>query len=250
MTPETFPDEEPTASQQARALELGPETVKAFIRAHPEIVADDPDLLGAIIPASYSDDGVIYDMQRFAIDRLKSQGEEVVRQRDRAMNALRVNATVSARMQNAILAILEARSFEQMISTVTERLGPIVGVDRVVLCMEESHAGMVDDFTAAEKLGVRVVPECGVDATLDQGVMSLLRADTHGPAMLFGPNGREVRSFALIRLAISPIAPPGILALGCHAPDAFDPSQGTDLLDFLARVIERQVRTWLELPSA
>jgi len=79
--------------------------------------------------------------------------------------------------------------------------------------------------------------------------MSLLKADTHGPAMLFGPNGREVRSFALIRLAISPIAPPGILALGCHASDAFDPSQGTDLLDFLARVLERQVRTWLNLPS-
>lgn len=225
-------------------------TVRDFVRANPDVIADDLDLVNLIVPAVYAEEGVGYDMQRFAIDRFKSQNEELIRQRDRAMNALRVNAAVTARMQTAVLAILEARNFEEMIRTITSRLAGIVDVDRIQMCVEETHEGMIDNLTEAEKLGVRIVPECGVDAMLGEVGNSLLEADTYGPAMLFGPSGREVRSYALVRLAISPIAPPGLLALGSHDPHTFEPGQGTDLLEFLARVIERQVRSWLGLPEA
>jgi len=226
------------------------DTVRAYIMAHPEIVADDIELLGTIIPDAYTADGAAFDMQRFAIDRLKAQTDELIRQRDRAMNALRVNAAVNARMQTAVLAILEARNFEEMIRMVTSRLAGILAVDRIQMCVEETHEGMIDNLTEAEKLGVRIVPECGVDAMLDEGGNTLLEDDTHGPAMLFGPSGRELRSYALVRLAISPIAPPGLLALGSLDPHTFEPRQGTDQLEFLARVIERQVRAWLGLPEA
>jgi len=226
------------------------ESVRDYIRNHPEIVAEDLELLGTIIPAIYAADGVAYDMQRFAIDRLKSQNDELIRQRDRAMNALRVNAAISARMQTAVLAILEARNFEEMIRMITSRLAGILDVDRIQMCVEETHEGMIDNLTEAEKLGVRIVPECGVDAMLGEGGNVLLEADTRGPAMLFGPSGRDVKSYALVRLAFSPIAPPGLLALGSQDPHGFDPKQGTDLLEFLARVIERQVRAWLGLPEA
>ncbi len=236
---------EPTSVNRPTADE-----VRAFNRAHPEIVAEDLELLGAIIPETYQAGGTGYDMQRFAIDRLKSQNEELIRQRDRAMNALRVNAAVAARMQIAVLAILEARNFEEMIRVVTSRLNAMIDVDRVMLCVEETHEGMIDNMTEAEKLGVRIVPECAVDAVLGEVGNTLLEADTRGPAMLFGPSGRDIRSYAAVRLAFSPIAPPGLLALGSHAPDTFDARQGTDLLEFLARVIERQVRAWLGLPEA
>jgi uncharacterized protein YigA (DUF484 family) len=226
------------------------DTVRDYIRNHPEIVAEDTELLGTIIPAIYSNDGVAYDMQRFAIDRLKAQNEELIRQRDRAMNSLRVNAAVNARMQTAVLAILESRNFEEMIRTVTSRLAGIIDVDRIQMCVEETHEGMIDNLTDAERLGVRIVPECGVDAMLGEGGNVLLEGDTRGPAMLFGPSGRDVKSFALVRLAISPIAPPGLLALGSNDPHTFEANQGTDLLEFLARVIERQVRAWLGLPEA
>jgi len=166
------------------------------------------------------------------------------------MNALRVNASINARMQTAVLAILEARNFEEMIRTVTSRLGGMIDVDRIQMCVEETHEGMIDNLTEAEKLGVRIVPECGVDAMLGEGGNVLLEADTRGPAMLFGPSGRDVKSYALVRLAFSPVAPPGLLALGSTDPHGFDPKQGTDILEFLARVIERQVRAWLGLPEA
>lgn len=249
MPSDSLTADDPLQDTQMRLLELGPETVKAFIRANPEVIADDPELLGVIIPASYSEDGIVYDMQRFAIDRLKAQSDEVVRQRDRAMNALRINAAVGAQMQNAILAVLEARNFEDMIRIVTEKLGPILDMDRIVLCMEETQEGLIDDMTAVEKIGVRIMPECGVDALLGEGGNTVLEAETHGPALAFGPNGRDMKSYALVRLAVSSIAPPGLLAIGSKSPHTFDPRQATDQLEFLARVLERQVRAWLSLPE-
>jgi uncharacterized protein YigA (DUF484 family) len=226
------------------------ESVRDYIRNHPEIVAEDTELLGTIIPAIYANDGAAYDMQRFAIDRLKAQTDELIRQRDRAMNSLRVNAAVTARMQSAVLSILEARNFEEMIRCITSRLAGTLEVDRIQMCVEETHEGMIDNLTEAEKLGVRIVPECGVDAMLGEGGNAILESDTRGPAMLFGPSGRDVKSYALVRLAFSPIAPPGLLAIGSHDPHTFAPKQGTDSLEFLARVIERQVRAWLGLPEA
>jgi uncharacterized protein YigA (DUF484 family) len=40
----------------------------------------------------------------------------------------------------------------------------------------------------------------------------------------------------------------GLLALGSRVEGRFDPSQGTELLGFLARILELCIRTWLELP--
>ena len=53
---------------------------------------------------------------------------------------------------------------------------------------------------------------------------------------------------ALLRLRPSARAPTGLLALGSRVEGRFDPGQGTELLSFLARILELCIRTWLELP--
>jgi len=42
----------------------------------------------------------------------------------------------------------------------------------------------------------------------------------------------------------------GLLALGGFEAEQFHPDQAIDLLEFLARIVERCVRQWLELPPA
>lgn len=250
MASDALQSEEVKREREVRPLAPGPETIKAYIRAHPELIADDPDLLNTIVPSSYSDDGVVYDVQRFAIDRLKGHGDEIVRQRDRAIATLRSNTDAWGVTQKAVLTILEARNFEDMIRVITEDLGPLLGVDRVLLCVEESHEGMIDDMNAAAKLGVKTVPECVVDTMIDEGTYTTLKGDTRGPGMIWGKEADDIRSYAFVRLAVSPIAPPALLALGSYAPNGFHEDQGTELLTFVAQVIERQVRAWLGLPEA
>jgi len=70
-----------------------------------------------------------------------------------------------------------------------------------------------------------------------------------GDRQVFGPSAGLVRSQALIRLAPSKGSPPGLLALGCRDGGKFHSGQGTELLQFLCRLLERLFRTWLDLPS-
>jgi len=230
------------------ALELQPETVKAYLRANPQIVINDPDLLCALLPDAIAEEGAVRDVQRVAIEHLRSQTNELIRQRDRAFDTLRLNGSVLRITERAVLAILEARNFEDMINVITKRLPSIIEVDCIVMCMEE-FGGIGEDLSLVEDLGVRIVPECAVDAALGEGGNSALKSDTTGIRTLFGDNADDVQSYALIRLAAGPTAPAGLLAIGSHSPKAFHPSQGADMVEFLARIIERQICSWLGLPN-
>ena len=54
---------------------------------------------------------------------------------------------------------------------------------------------------------------------------------------------------ALLRVSASNSMPPGLLAFGTRHPGYFNPGQGTELLAFLARILEHCIRTWLDLPA-
>jgi hypothetical protein len=40
-----------------------------------------------------------------------------------------------------------------------------------------------------------------------------------------------------------------MLAFGSREPDLFQQGHGTELISFLARVVERCIRSWLDLPA-
>jgi uncharacterized protein YigA (DUF484 family) len=77
-----------------------------------------------------------------------------------------------------------------------------------------------------------------------------LAANVRGSRGLYGNLAEDVHSEALVRLDVSPGSPPGLLALGGFEPEQFHPDQAVDLLEFLAHVVERCVRQWLDLPPA
>ena len=58
-----------------------------------------------------------------------------------------------------------------------------------------------------------------------------------------------MRSDALIRLTVGRSAPPALLVFGTRHPGYFNAGQGTELLSFLARVIEHCLRLWLGLKA-
>jgi uncharacterized protein YigA (DUF484 family) len=75
-----------------------------------------------------------------------------------------------------------------------------------------------------------------------------LVANVHGSRGLYGAQADSVQSEALVRLDFSRVTPPGLLALGGATAEQFHPDQAADLLEFLARIVERCVRLWLDLP--
>ncbi|HZD25231.1 MAG TPA: DUF484 family protein, partial [Alphaproteobacteria bacterium] len=70
-----------------------------------------------------------------------------------------------------------------------------------------------------------------------------------GQEGVFGPAAGLVRSMALVRLSTSPRSPVGLMALGSRDAAKFQSGQGTELLAFLGRFLERLLRAWLDLPA-
>jgi hypothetical protein len=118
---------------------------------------------------------------------------------------------------------------------------------------------VAEDFAALLDVDVAIVGFHGVDTALaPAGLVCLpdglieqamattevtLCSATPGDPTIFGDGAGLVRSFALVRLNAGG-CPPGLLALGSRHERAFQSTQGTELLTFLARVIENCVERW------
>jgi uncharacterized protein YigA (DUF484 family) len=81
-----------------------------------------------------------------------------------------------------------------------------------------------------------------------QGQSVLLQSDIGGLEAIYGGGANLVQSQALLRVDISMDTPPAILAFGSRDPKMFQPGQGTEMVSFMARVVERAFRSWLNLP--
>ncbi len=147
-------------------------------------------------------------------------------------------------INSAYLILLDARTFEQLIQTITTDLAVLLDLDVAALVVEVNGGERPHVHTT----GVRVVEAGTVDGWLGKrGVM--LYSDLYGDPAIFGGAAGLVRSQALIRIQVSEDTPAGLLAFGSRDPEMFHSGQGTELVCFLARVIERSIRAWLDLPE-
>lgn len=219
--------------------------VADYLRRHPDFLLQHPDLLDSqVAPARRRGDGVV-DLQQYMVERLRNDIARLRADQDDLLANSRDNQSTTDRIHKAALALLGAESFEHMIETVTTDLALLLDVDSVALCIEAAD----DKTPTAVVEGVRLLAPGTVDNVLGFDRNAMLRDDIVGDPVIFGESAGLVRSDALIRLTISEKTPTGLLAFGTRHPGYFNPGQGTDLLGFLARLLEHCIRTWLDLPS-
>ncbi|MEO0394279.1 MAG: DUF484 family protein, partial [Pseudomonadota bacterium] len=128
------------------------------------------------------------------------------------------------------------------INAMTTDLAVLLDVDAAVLAVESNELSLPQ----ISQHGVRVVAQGTCDAWL-QNKAARLDGSIAGDPQLFGPAADLVQSQVLVRLDIDPRMPDAMLVLGSRNPEMFDPGQGSELAQFLGRVIERQLRIWLDV---
>ena len=143
--------------------------------------------------------------QRAEIARLKSQHRALV-------GTSRANLASQARVHAAVLALLAASSFEQLIQIVTTDLAVLLDADVVTIAVEFGRSGR-----ASAHQGVQILDPGTVDAVLGVDRDVVLGSDTEGDPTLFGDGAGLVRSAALLRLSVSARGA-GRAALHRHAP--------------------------------
>ncbi|MDX2102533.1 MAG: DUF484 family protein [Alphaproteobacteria bacterium] len=224
--------------------------VEAYLERHPRFFLNRSELFDRMaVPDRTMGDQVV-DLQSVLLHRLREDHHQLKTVQRTLIQSARVNQQIQNRVHQAVLALLGARGFEQIIQVITGDLSLILDIDAVGLCLEATH-GAADAIPGAViRAGVQILQPGVTDQLIGPGRDVILRADVIGDPVLFGTSAAGlVRSDALVRLRFSQHSPAGLLALGARTPDAFNPGQGTELLAFLAGVIEHLVRAWLDLPE-
>ena len=216
--------------------------VLEFLKKNPKFLAQNPQAVDLLHPPK-SGGRKVKDFMSFMVERLKQDKEKVVTTARTLVENARSNMNNQQRIQNVVLRLLEARTFEEFIEIITMDMATMLDTDICVLVVESDGTDIPHIHTS----GIRMVPAGTIDKWMG-GKNSLLQANISGIEVIYGGAYTLVQSQALLRVDISMETPPAILAFGSRDPMAFEEGQATEQISFLARVVERQFRTWLNLP--
>ena len=216
------------------------EAVKAYIRLNRARLAQDGELLALLLPERF-ETADVGDLQRFVIERLKDANADLRRERD-ALRATRDRADrLSDGVKRAVLALLDARRFEEAIEAATDAAASF-GAERAVLCVEAGP-----NTPPLNSDGVRLIAPGTASAILgSDGLGAILGG---GGEILFGAHGAAFKSLAVFRLRIGRDTPAALYALGAGEAGRFEGIETTNDLSFFARALERAIRAWLDLPK-
>lgn len=221
---------------------LDASTILEWLKANPNFLSEHPDAIDLLLPPKLKSERKVADFQSYMIERLKADKSEAIETaREIAANA-RHNMNNQTRIHRAILRLLEAQNFEEFTETITSDLTALLDVDITTLVIET----VGNEIPHIHTNGIRVVPSGTLNKWMG-GKTTLLQSDIGGIEAIYGPGATLVRSQALVRVDISMETPPCIIAFGSRDPHLFEPNQGTEQVNFLARVVERMFRLWLTM---
>jgi uncharacterized protein len=224
---------------------VGSAEVLAYLRQHPDFLVENEELLEVLTPPTVNRGERVVDMQHFMLERQRAEITRLKTQQRAIIATTRANLTSQSRVHAAVLSLLAAQSFEQLIQIVTTDLGVLLDADVVTIGVEQ----IGPQRPRLNHQGVQILDAGTVDGVLGPEREVVLYPDLVGDPKLFGSGAGLVRSAAILRLAVSAAAPPGLLCIGTRRAGKFHPGQGTELLGFLARALAITIAAWLDLPG-
>ena len=217
---------------QAMIRPVDPEVVRAFLRDEPDFLRDDSRLLGEL--GLRVDGGNVIDFGPAALARASAAHKREAVVRREIEDTARANFSAQAQTHAAVIDLLDSRNHSDLARRVDEMAALRFSLTTGVIVLE--GPGRVP-------AGWHGLIEGQVDMLM--GEHAVARMGFYAPALgLFGDKLDLIRSMAIVRLALWEPSRQGILAFGSSDPEAFTPDMGSDLVAFLARVVERTAERW------
>ena len=225
------------------STELTKQVVLEYIQNNPEFLREHPELLEVLVPPEQKMGNNVLDFQHFALGNLQQSMQSLKDRYEGLVTSARDNMSVQAQVQNAVLRVIRTRDLEHLLEVLTIDLVALFGVDVIRIAMESELADMYDTYYGEHNYsGLSFIPLGIADMALENSDVVLV-GDTMkelpiGFDEIFSDCSALVQSCVLLRLSLEKLQRNVILAFGTREPGYFHPNQGTDLLHFLAQVIE------------
>jgi uncharacterized protein YigA (DUF484 family) len=210
---------------------IDPSAVRRFLADNPDFLKADEGLLAELGLTVAS--GNVVEFAPMA--RVHAAHQREAEQRALLEETARANFAAQAQTHGAVVDLLDARNLADLARRVDELARTRFGLAAGLIALE---------CEGLPPAGWKPLVEGQVDLILD-GSRRMARMGFAPTALgLFGPDGGEIRSMAMVRMAIWEPSRQGLLAFGSHNPDDFTPDMGAELVAFLARVVERTAERW------
>jgi uncharacterized protein len=230
---------QPEASSAAQPSPIGAREVIAYLRRHPDFLEHHPDALRLLRPPARPVGDGVADFQQFMLDRLRHDAARLQHEQRSLIATSRNNLASQCRVHKAVLTMMKATSFEQLLQIVTTDLAVLIDVDVVTIAVESSASP-----TTRLLNGIHLLKSGTVEALLGERDVAMATGVQGDPA-LFGAAAGLVRSQALLRLSFGRAGPVGLVCIGTRKPSTFHPGLGSELLTFLARALAITISQWL-----
>ncbi|HET6971642.1 MAG TPA: DUF484 family protein [Phenylobacterium sp.] len=210
---------------------LEPSAVRRFLADNPDFLRADEGLL-AELGLTVAGGQVI----EFApMARVHAAHQREAEPRQLLEEIARANFTAQAQTHGAVVDLLDARNNSDLARRVDEIARNRFGLAAGVIALETE---------GLPPAGWKQLVEGQVDLILG-GTHRLARMGCAPTALgLFGREAGEIASVAMVRMAIWEPSRQGLLAFGSPDPQGFTPDMGSELVAFLARVVERTAERW------
>jgi uncharacterized protein YigA (DUF484 family) len=208
------------------------EAIRAFLRSQPEFLKDDPQLLAELGLRPHAAN--VIDFGPEALSRVAEKHRKETSERLRLEAVARANYEAQGQTHEAVVELIGACHHTDLAQRLDAFARARFGLAACVITLEGPER---------VPAGWRPLAEGQVDLALGEGQPALLGV-VPSAAGLFASGVGPIGSVALIRLALWSPARTGMLAFGAADETAFSPDMGHELIDFLARVVERTAERW------
>ncbi len=228
-------------TRKRAASVLTDEAVKAYLADHPDFLVENEELLQVLTPPTYHSGRHVVDFQRYSIERLRHYLTELDAYQGRLIAATRSNISNQQQIHDAVLAAMDAESLPELVHTVTQDWVDMLGVDAIVLALEDKAS-----LSWVSNVGILPLEACWIEDMVGLEGAVIRRGRVAASPRIFGPAAPLIQAEAMVRMAPAKPLPQGLLAFGTRESDSFYPGQGTELLRFLASVVQKCLKPWFE----
>lgn len=199
-----------------------PDAVVAFLRAHPEFLAERPELFRALSPPRRIHGEVVADHMAAMLTAERRRVRSLEAEVDAAVTAGRAGYGLTIRVRLAVLALMRSTD---VIETVTQELPALLGIETCNLVSEKP-----------DRRGVLPLPRGTVTRLMGPGRDAVVRAAPTETEALHEEAAPLVARDALVRVPVW-TGTPTMLTLGARDPHALPARQATATLAFLGRAV-------------